>query len=233
MPKDTTDARARAKLLRALIRLQAGSGLVFTLFLAAHLLMAVSAVFGQGPFDAILGGMRAVYDLPVVGLGLLATLAVHVLAGWWRWAAFGRSKPKPKQEVTRAHRLVGRVLSFVVVGHILGARGPVWFGGLETDMSLVTYTLDHAGWFYYPYYAALFAAGAFHMIRGVQVAGGSLRLGLPAKALRMSQTSWRRLAVVTLGLGALITVAIGGSYYAVDRSSYAALTAYMEKITPW
>ena len=221
----TPEAPGRERLLRALIRTQAISGLLMALFLTLHLGNAVLALAGPAAYDGALALLRRLYQTPVAEVLLFAVIAVHAGAGWWRYAAFHRDKPA-KAVPTKAHRIIGRVLSVVVILHILGTRLPEWVGGLEVDMSFSTFALENYGLFFYPYYLALFTAGAYHLIRGVQVAAGALKLDLPRPWLRLSPTGARRLTLGLLATGLLVVLAFGGWFHDIDHARYEAYRAY-------
>lgn len=214
---------------RSLIRIQAATGLAFALFLVVHIANTVAALAGPGAYDRALAVLRLGYQRPIVELLLLTTLAAHIGAGLWRYFAFHRGRPV-KQPTTRWHRWAGRALAAVVVVHVLATRGPAWVFGLTVDMSFVAYSLEHAGWFYYPYYIALFAVGCFHLLRGVQVATASLGLELPRRWLRMSTRSSRWAIGLSAVLAAAALMAIGGVLWTIDRSNYPAIAACLEQV---
>jgi succinate dehydrogenase/fumarate reductase cytochrome b subunit len=225
-----TEPHGPPALRTALIRTQAITGLGFAGFLIVHLATVTAALLGPGRANEALALARRGYQLPAVELAMLTCLTVHVLAGMWRWRSFERERA-PSNPSTRAHRISGRVLALVLVGHVLATRGPTWFFEVPVDMGLVSYTLERYGAVFYPYYVALYAFGAFHMVRGVQLALARVRAPIPAAWLRMSRHGWRWWVGGFAALALAALLGLGGLLYSLDRSGYADIEALLERLS--
>ena len=76
----TLEAPGRERLLRALIRTQAISGLLMALFLTLHLGNAVLALAGPAAYDGALALLRRLYQTPVAEVLLFAVIASQAFA---------------------------------------------------------------------------------------------------------------------------------------------------------
>jgi len=226
------NGRARSAAL-FFAKVQALSGALFAVFLIAHLGNTVSALAGQRVFDALQGGIGWVVQGLLSEWPLLGCLGVHVAAGVIRNSlAPGRVEvaPSSRTSLDRAHRWVGRGLAVVVPFHVIGTRGPEWFSDVTTDMSYVTYTLDHMGLLFHPYYFILFMAGAFHMTRGLQRSAAWISPSTARWFGALSKSTALFFVLISSSLALLSLLALGGWLYDVDRSPYPAYEAYFRAL---
>src|SRR5438132_702316 len=101
---------------RLLARIQALSGLVFSLFLVLHLATTLSTLAGPGAYDAVQHVVRGWYQtVPVELAGVFGALGVHVWAGVTLGVRRRRRAPDAKPPlVLRLHRWTGYGLLAVV-----------------------------------------------------------------------------------------------------------------------
>ncbi|MFW2388905.1 MAG: hypothetical protein ACN4G0_11245 [Polyangiales bacterium] len=78
-----------------LARIQAVSGLLFSLFALVHLSNTALAVLGPDVYDAFQRSVRRVYQWPALELALVVTLVVHIVSGVLRMRGRRGSKAKP------------------------------------------------------------------------------------------------------------------------------------------
>ncbi len=157
---------------RVLKKLQAGTGILFAVFVLVHLLNTWLAVFGADVYDGVQAAVRQVYQFPPLEALLLAALAVHVVVGVMRIV----KEPK-RQLSTRAwlHRYAGFFLMLVIVGHILAVRGSSWFFDVYPGFAGLAFSLQAVPGYFFPYYFLLGLAGFYHALNGTSIA--AVRLG--------------------------------------------------------
>lgn len=196
-----------------LARVQAVSGLLFSLFALVHLTNTALAVLGADLYDGFQSSARGIYQWPPLELALVAALIVHVVSGVLRMRGRRGSKARPPLRL-RLHRYAAYYLALFVFGHMAATRlpalladAPPFFGGVSFSMSFVP-------WFFYPYYALLGIAGLYHLFYGVPVALGVLGVHAP-QWIRRGPGFW-----LPVGAGALVIVmallAFGGLLYEID-----------------
>ena len=191
-------------------QLQAGSGILFAVFVALHLVNTWFAALGPDLYDGLQGFLRTAYQCPPVEIVLLTALVVHVVVG------VARIVVEPKRTLStrgRVHRYAGVFLLVVVVGHVLAVRGPSWFFDVYPGFAGLAFSIDYLPGFFYPYYLLLGMAGFYHGLNGVGIAARRLGMGagfgpLPARGV-----------AVASGFAALMTIAallgLGGIWFDV------------------
>ena len=113
-----------------LVRTQALSGLLFSVFLVVHLLNTALAALGPQTYDGFQRAARAGYQFAPLEMLVLGALLVHVGCGVARMAQ-RRGQPKaPVSAETRAHRWSAYFLLTFFVGHIVATRGASFFYGV-------------------------------------------------------------------------------------------------------
>jgi len=198
---------------QTLARVQAVSGLSFSVFAIAHLVNTGLAVLGASQYDAFQRSVRGLYQWPPLELLLVAVLLVHVVSGILRMRGRRGSKAKPPLRL-RLHRYAAYYLALFVFGHMAATRlpallvdAPPFFGGISFSMHFIP-------WFFYPYYALLGIAGLYHLFYGVPVALGVLGIRAP-QSIRRGPGFW-----LPVGTGALVIViallGFGGVLYEID-----------------
>ncbi len=157
-------------------RLQAGSGLVFALFVGVHLVNQWLAVLGPGPYDAFQGAARSLYQHPALEPTLvLLPLVVHVVAGLrcLRLAGvFGRSGSLRM----RLHRATGLFLLLVVFGHVAAVRGPSLVYDFFPGFAGVSFSLWWMPGVFAVYYTLFGASALYHGLNGTWLALHALGL---------------------------------------------------------
>ncbi len=205
---------------RTLVRVQAGSGLLFAIFVVAHLLGTLLAPFGAATYDGVQSTLRAVYQEPWVEISLLlGSFLVHIVSG----AIRARRRPKRRPGPSRWQRRSGWLLVLIVLGHTLATRGPSLAYGIWPGFEGVAFSLHWFPSYFYPYYLLISLAAAYHgglgILRAVRVfglrprtsvgAGGRGRFGL-------GRRGW----VALSAFGVLLLVALlafGGVFFEVEN----------------
>lgn len=175
IPNDSADRFWRS--------VQAVSGLAFAVFLLAHLANTLFA-FGAAPaYDAVQSVVRAVYQVPVVEILLLAVvLPAHITAGIARARLRRRAGMQPAGTVLRLHRLAGWLLVAVVYWHAAAVRLPALLFAAPPRFAGVSFALHWLPAWFYPYYFVLALAGFCHLLVGLAFA--LPRCGIPLGRLR-------------------------------------------------
>lgn len=186
-------------------RVQALSGLTFSVFATLHLVNTMLGALGPGAYNAFQRALRPIYQSPAVELGLiLVPLVVHIFASVTRMRMRRGSSPASAPR-TRAHRYAGYFLLTFVFGHIAATRLPPLIRGAYPEFEGVAYTFQWMpGWFY-PYYTLLALAGLVHAAIGVPLALSILGVRVPM-TLRRGPAFWAPLAIA----GALLVLGVAG-----------------------
>jgi len=153
-----------------LIKIQAGSGVVFSTFLSLHLTNTIVSHNGQLFYDEIQRIFRTYYQNPIIEPVILGSLAVHLSSCFLRFIrrkkndnklnnkleeAKINNKPNIVQEVKdiiklsepvpslKVHRLTGYILSAFVGGHIIACRILPLLINDKADFTLMSFSLEH------------------------------------------------------------------------------------------
>lgn len=189
-----TDPLHDAARERALIRIQAASGALFALFLLVHLGNQMFAAAGPEVYDALQGRLRAVYQVPVVELLLVAVpLLVHVTVSVWRMIRRRRlGQPSARSPRVRWQRRTAIVVLFFTFGHIVATRGPSLLHGVVPGFHGVAYSLVYFFGYFFPYYLLFSIAALYHLLGGLALALPRLGLvGQPAaRSARVLTAAW-------------------------------------------
>jgi len=191
-------------------KLQAGTGLLFAVFVAVHLMNTWLAAFGAGWYDGVQGILRNAYQLVPVEALLLAALMVHIVVGIMRI----RLEPRRTLNLrARLHRYAGFFLMVVIAGHVLAVRGPSWFFDVYPGFAGLAFSIDYLPGYFYPYYFLLGMAGFYHALNGVGIAAG--RLGWPPRpqSLPSARLAWTSAFAAVAMLAALL--GFGGVWFDV------------------
>lgn len=195
-----------------LAKVQAVTGLLFSLFALVHLTNTALAVLGADLYDGFQGSARLVYQLPLLELALIGALVVHIVSGILRIRARRGSKAKPSLRL-RLHRYSAYYLAVFVFGHIAATRLPALLADAPPFFAGVSFSLHFMPWWFYPYYALLGIAGLYHTFYGIPVALGALGVHAP-QAIRRGAGFW-----VPVGVGAVVIVTallgFGGVLYEI------------------
>ena len=155
--------------------LQAGSGLLFAVFVVMHLTNTWLAALGPGAYNETQQLLRTIYQFPPLEALLLAALAVHIVVGVMRIVQ------EPKRELNlraRLHRYAGFFLLLVIFGHIAAVRGPSWMFEIYPGFEGLAFSIDFAPAYFLPYYFLLGLTGFYHGLNGIGIA--LTRLGFRA-----------------------------------------------------
>jgi succinate dehydrogenase/fumarate reductase cytochrome b subunit len=203
---------------RTLARVQAGSGLVFAIFLTLHLANTIAAAVSQSFYDGLQRAFRVYYQFPAVEIVCVAGSALtHITAGVMRIVRRRGLRP------VTLHRASGYFLLLAFAGHVTATRGPSLLAGMPIDLSYLTFSLSTYPWFFYPYYMLLFASGAYHLLNGSATA---LRIfGVAAPRPRFA------VAAVVVLAGVAGIVGIGGVLHPVDTHRFPEFRAFLDSLT--
>jgi succinate dehydrogenase/fumarate reductase cytochrome b subunit len=193
-------------------QLQAGTGVMFAVFVAVHLLNTWLAVLGPGVYDSVQSVVRVVYQFAPLEAMLLAALVVHIVVGILRIVR------EPKRDLNlraKLHRYAGFFLVVVIAGHIFAVRGASWFYDVYPRFDGLAFSIDAVPGYFYPYYFLLGVAGFYHAMNGLGIA--LTRLGVNLQ-FRSPQLRYATAAATFLMVFALL--GFGGVLFEVgDHSS--------------
>ena len=219
-----------------LARVQAVSGLLFSLFALVHLSNTALAVLGADVYDGFQSAARSVYQSPLLEVTLIGVLFVHIVSGILRMRARRGSKAKPPLRL-RLNRYAAYYLAIFIFGHIAATRLPALLADAPPFFGGVSFSMHFAPWWFYPYYALLGIAGLYHAFYGIPVALGVLGVRAP-QLVRRGPGFW---APVTAGAGVIVAavLAFGGFLYEIDdpfdndfARAYQAAAAYFSGDEP-
>jgi succinate dehydrogenase / fumarate reductase cytochrome b subunit len=200
-----------------LARIQAVSGLLFSLFLLIHLTNTGLALRGGAAYDAFQRMFRPIYQHPLIELGVIALpLIVHVWAGVQRMRARKGQVARANLR-TRLHRYSAYYLLVFIVGHVLATRGPSLMRGVYPEFGGVAWAFQVAPYWFFPYYTLLALAGLYHSVHGAHIALGVLGVRSP-RLLRKGAGFWLPVGSAALLLF-LAVLSFGGFMYAVPDES--------------
>ncbi len=198
-----------------LLRIQAASGLVFAIFLFAHLVNTWMAALGPNWYDDVQRPLGSIYQwLPLEAL-IIGSVLVHVGCAVLRWRSQAGSSPRaPRSMRQRLHRYSGIFLMIFIGGHFAAVRLIPGWHGIRPEAAGVSFTFQFLPLFFYPYYLLLAASGFYHAVNGAAVAASRFgcRLRLPTPVLYC----------LVAGAGVFTVAALlgfGGWLYAVGDAS--------------
>jgi succinate dehydrogenase/fumarate reductase cytochrome b subunit len=195
-------------------QLQAGTGMVFGIFVALHLVNTWLAAFGAQTYDGVQSVLRSVYQFAPVEALLLAAMVVHIVVGIMRIVQ------EPKRHLTmraKLHRYAGFFLLLVITGHIAAVRGPSWFFDIYPEFAGLAFSINAVPGYFYPYYFLLGLTGFYHALNGSSIAIG--RLGGTMR-LQTKQLRWASGGASLLLIAALL--GLGGVWFDVGDTSESA-----------
>jgi hypothetical protein len=228
-----------------LLRIQAGSGLLFATFLVLHLSNTILASAGQTTYDSFQNTVRWYYQFPPVEIiVVIGSATVHAWAGLLR--IFRRTKkffdPKVQRFVPplrmRLHRWCGYIILLIIPGHISGTRVPGLLEGLPADFSFVYFSIKYWPWVFYPYLLIYGVSAAFHLTHGTLLALGVFGVKLPRWAMEgKSKPFWTAFVAFSLLINVGI-FALGGNLFTPNTERFPELKAFYEKkvqevLMPW
>ena len=175
---------------------QAASGMLFFVFLIAHLINTWLAIGGELLYNDVQSSLRQVYQFPAVEIIILGALLVHISAGLLRYFR------EPRRDLSvraKWHRVTGVFLLLVIFGHIAALRAPSFFAGVYPEFAGVAFAIEYLPYVFIPYYVVLPLAGLYHGVNGLGIA--SRRLGIPVIPARWA-VGW------FMGGAAILSVAV-------------------------
>jgi succinate dehydrogenase/fumarate reductase cytochrome b subunit len=192
------------------LRVQSGTALAFSAFLAPHILNTAYAATGATAYDDLQRALRRVYQHPVFETLLLASLVGHLASGYLKNRAernrYGRvpSRTGPSWK-KRMHTWTGYFLGVFVWAHVFQTRLQAFkpeFAGLA---AMATTEVP-----FVPFMTVALFCGVFHMAVGFPVA---LRGVLGKKSAVWSFKTSLLLAAVGFGAGLVGLAAMAGKLY--------------------
>jgi hypothetical protein len=222
-------------------KLQAASGLTFGCFLIGHLVCHYSLSFG---WDIAIGNLhrfRAVYQHPIVEVGLLLATVLHMVSNTVIILNRGKVDAKVKKDggqepaagslELKGHRYTGFFLSFAIFGHVGATRIASLFilrDPSEYDYSFLVKANELVPMNVFHTYIALFGmAGGWHLIYGTRSALATLKgssvFGKPFPLMLKPLALLNHILIISAVL------ALSGYYYKVDTTSKAVLHDQINK----
>jgi succinate dehydrogenase hydrophobic anchor subunit len=173
--KSTEDAKANHKksddLSHKLLKVQAVTGLIISVFTSAHLINHFGMHFGLDVHRAMFRKFRKVYTHPIVESTLLLSIFAHGAVGLYRYSGLAKDWPR------LLFQLSGYYLLSVMPIHVIATR---YFG---PKVGMAEYDITHAAMsarllpiVFIPYYSLLAASGAIHMLGGIGRSGAALHI---------------------------------------------------------
>jgi succinate dehydrogenase/fumarate reductase cytochrome b subunit len=200
-----------------LLRAQAASGAVFSVFLLLHLVNQATAALGAAAYDGTQRVLRRGYQAPVLELALvIGPLLVHAVVGglriWRRTRQAATTRPAGRTPLPmRLHRLSALVLLVFFAGHVVATRGASLLYDTFPAFHGIAFTLRWVPAYFWPYYTAFALAGLYHSIYGLGIALPLLGLR-PGAWLRRPRLLWPLVGTVgvalilgMLGFGGVLT----------------------------
>lgn len=148
-------------------RVQALSGMAFSIFLAMHLVNTVAGLAGADTYNSLQQGLQRVYQHPLFeSLFIIAPLLIHATTGL---VSFNNARKLGlgKAGMQWWHSAAGLFLVAVVFMHMAATRGVGFFYNAPPGFDGVAFTLWWLPMLFYPYYLLLFLAGSYHMFYGI------------------------------------------------------------------
>lgn len=189
------------------------TGMLFLLFLVAHMIGNLKAFFGPTAFDHYAHWLRTIGE-PVLPHGwylwlqrgvLLACVVLHIVAAT-QLAVRGSSARRTRYEhrakvpgsyAARTMRWAGVIIGLFVVYHVLDLTVGVLHPDFRAGQAFHNLTVDFAQWFVTLFYTVAMAALALHIRHGLWSAAHTL--GLAGGRTRLVRSVATATAVVICG----------------------------------
>jgi succinate dehydrogenase/fumarate reductase cytochrome b subunit len=175
-------------------QLQAGSGLVFGLFLPLHFLSHYGNIQSSSTGLSSLHALRKIYQVPAVEIVVFGSLILHFVSNinvYLKRTALERTGAKKKDgnskkgaaspgalELT-AHRVAGYILAMFITGHVLATRGvSLWIldDPGQYDYSILYRVAKTLPTHSFTIYLCVFGMAAnFHFVYGMRSALATLQ----------------------------------------------------------
>jgi succinate dehydrogenase/fumarate reductase cytochrome b subunit len=206
---------------RGLMRLQAGSGALFAVFLLAHLVNQMVAAAGPAAYDGVQAELRAVYQVPAIEVALVgAPLVVHAVTSVLRVLRRRRRGQTTAPAVrTRLQRWSAAVLLLFIVGHVVATRGTSLVYAVFPGFEAIAFTMVWQPAWFIPYYAVFAVAALYHALHGLTLA--LPRLGLRGAGGRGARAAALWLVVIGSVLLLLGVAGFAGAFEAVRERAIA------------
>lgn len=194
--------------LNFLRTVQAGSGLIFSTFMALHIPTTISAVLGPFGYNEALKLFRKFYQNPLIEAGLALSLVAHVGSSVALMSHRAQADTPVKEPwYVDLNRAAGTFLLFAMPGHVGATRILSLIGKWrpsEYDSIRATF-VGPISLLFIPYYVLLAASGIYHTYQGVL---------LSARRYQWIPVSWyRKIAENKLwyaAIGSVIIAALAG-----------------------
>ncbi|MEE3330066.1 MAG: hypothetical protein VX246_04280 [Myxococcota bacterium] len=198
------------------IRVQAASGLIFSIFLAIHLANTMLGSAGSETFDAFQSSSRSFYQNPFFELiVVLIPLAVHMTASLVRILRRRRRNLSKPPLRLRLHRYSGWFLLAVITGHVSATRGVGFFFDAPAGFGALNLSLVFAPYLFVPYYILLGSCGSYHLWNGLSIATRVFGVRLP-NALTRGPGFWIPVGGAVLAIFVAV-LSLWGMFFEVDR----------------
>ncbi|GLQ21912.1 hypothetical protein ACFFUB_08680 [Algimonas porphyrae] len=185
------------------------------IFLAAHLLSHLAAIFGPDSQAAVMNAARAVYRTPVIEIPLIGLFIAQV--GLGLIMVWPRIRQSQKPLWSWIQIVSGIYLAVFILNHIfLGILRGRTFDGVETGFHFVAATLVTAPikYGFIPYYFLAIVALFAHLAAALHWSGRSTRIT-------------RGLIILGVTIASLVTASYAGLFYPIELPD--AYNAYLDK----
>lgn len=222
-------------------KVQAASGLTFSLFLCLHLTNTFTANFGSLAYDGVQHIFRKFYQNPLCEAILLGSLVVHFVSSsisvYKRVTSSSPSTSEHSKDSiasyfsltnfnpAKFHRLTGYFLSIFIGGHVIATRFlPLYFNFPVSFAYISSASIDYP-FVFYPYYFLLGASGFYHLSYGMWRSFQIFQVKTPSIL-----SPYRKPFKIAMATGALLVLssilAFGGNYFAISDFELAPSRAY-------
>jgi len=196
-----------------LLRVQCVTGSLFGLFVVVHLANLAAAPLGADVYNSFQRTARAVYQFPLIEIGMLGALLLHGVCAILRIVRAGFRR-RHQSRRSRLHRYTGYFLLVVILGHTAATRGVSLVTGSFPEFEGLAFSLWWMPVLFYPYYTLLALCGLFHAVSGFAMACSVFGRPLPT-GLRRGVGFWFAMAAAALSMLAGIG-AFGGHVFPIE-----------------
>jgi succinate dehydrogenase/fumarate reductase cytochrome b subunit len=179
-----------------LAKIQALTGLLFSIFLALHLSNTILAAVGVEIYTRYQVFLQGFYQHPVIETLLVGIpLVVHATIGTYL-LVINRGSKRSFSFKQQLHSWAGIFLLVFLFGHIAATRGIGILIGSSIGFEGISFSLWWMPGYFYPYYLLLFMAGLYHGFNGFFLATKRIGFRIDIKYLS-------RLRYCVMSLGAI------------------------------
>jgi succinate dehydrogenase/fumarate reductase cytochrome b subunit len=199
------------------IRIQAITGILFSIYLILHLLNHAVAIAGPESYNAVQYNLRIFYQHPFIEIPFIIIIPViHLYIGikqaWKRKFLFNGPL------YTLLFRFSGYIVGMIYFIHVFFTRGQALLHNLSTSYESIAYSLTARPlkYFFLPYYIFFSACGIIHMTFGLIKAIQILSVHSIRSFIREKQSSLFILALLLFSVVFLGLLSMAGYIYELE-----------------